>query len=137
VKKLLIALLLIGFVSASDAKIIVVKKTTTSTTGKLLKTMQTTSYHVGDDGDSQAGLSPSYTVSITGAQSGTANVDLPHLASNAISFNAQGIKSSARLGSSRLFLQGIKYVSVEARRTIACLRYHRSQTPQLLMLRKQ
>lgn len=56
--------------------------------GALLKTGQLQSWHIGDDGDNQAGITPSYTVNTTGAQSGTSNVDVPHYAANTISFTA-------------------------------------------------
>jgi hypothetical protein len=54
--------------------------------GSLLNTMQSTSYHVGDNGDYQLGLPPVYTINTSGAQSWTTNIDLPHYASAGISF---------------------------------------------------
>ncbi len=54
--------------------------------GMLLKTRQTTCYHVGDDGDYEAGLASSYTVLTAGQHSGTTAVDNPHYAAATISF---------------------------------------------------
>lgn len=56
----------------------------------LLKTGQTTQYSSElDDGYYQKGVAKSYTINTTGAQSGTTNVDLVHLAaSTAVSFDA-------------------------------------------------
>lgn len=51
-----------------------------------LKTGQTTSYHAGDDGDLQRGVSRSYTVLDTGQYSGTTDITIngkTHAASNA------------------------------------------------------
>ncbi len=53
-------------------------------------TGQTTVFHVGDDGDYQKGTAPVYTVTITGAGSGTTNVDVPAYVGNTISFNDDG-----------------------------------------------
>jgi hypothetical protein len=52
-----------------------------------IKTMQTTMYQIGDNGDEEYGGTPSYTVDSTGARSGTTNVDTPHYAGNTISFS--------------------------------------------------
>ena len=49
--------------------------------------MQKTIYNIGDDGDSQVGIVPSYTVLSTGGYSGTTIVDTPHYAANTISFS--------------------------------------------------
>lgn len=67
--------------------------------GLLLKTRQTTCYHVGDDGDFEKGLAESYTVLSTGAQSLTTNVDSPHYAAATISFDtaSKEIRDSANL----------------------------------------
>jgi len=67
--------------------------------GLLLKTRQTTAYHVGDDGDYEKGLAESYTVLSTGAQSLTTNVDYPHYAAATISFDtaSKEIRDSANL----------------------------------------
>jgi hypothetical protein len=54
---------------------------------KLLATMQKTIYNIGDDGDSQLGIVPSYTVLTTGAYSGTTTVNMPHYAAATISFD--------------------------------------------------
>jgi hypothetical protein len=59
--------------------------------GLLLKTRQTTAYHVGDDGDYEKGLAESYTVLSTGAQSLTTNVDVPHYAAATLAF-VHGVK---------------------------------------------
>ncbi|MDO8704073.1 MAG: DUF1566 domain-containing protein [Sulfuricaulis sp.] len=56
--------------------------------GLLLKTGQTTTYHVGDDGDRELGLTKRYEVLSTSAQSGTTNVDSPHYAAATIAFAA-------------------------------------------------
>jgi hypothetical protein len=56
--------------------------------GGLLKTRQTTAYHVGDDGDYEAGLSANYTVLTTGNQSGTTAIDVPHYAAATLTFAA-------------------------------------------------
>ena len=56
--------------------------------GGMLKTGQTTVYHVGDDGDYEAGLTASHTVMDTGAQSGTTAVDVPHYAAATLTFAA-------------------------------------------------
>jgi hypothetical protein len=55
--------------------------------GLLQKTMQTTCYHTGDDGDSEYGLTPSYTVLTAGQYSGTTAVDVAHYAAPTISFS--------------------------------------------------
>jgi hypothetical protein len=54
---------------------------------RLLATMQKTIYNIGDDGDSQYGIVPSYTVLSTGGYSGTTTVNTPHYAANTISFS--------------------------------------------------
>ena len=55
--------------------------------GGIASTMQKTIYNTGDNGDGQYGVVPTYNVNISGAQSGTTNVDVPHYASNTISFS--------------------------------------------------
>lgn len=55
---------------------------------RLLKTGQTTCYHVGDDGDVEAGLSKDYYVLTTGQYNGTVNLDVPSYANNGIAFAA-------------------------------------------------
>jgi hypothetical protein len=50
-------------------------------------TMQKTIYNWGDDGDGQIGVVPTYNINTSGAQSGTTNIDVPHYASNTISFS--------------------------------------------------
>jgi hypothetical protein len=66
---------------------------------QLLKTMQTTMYHIGDNGDEEYGGTPSYTVNSTGLQSGTSNVDTCHYAAPTIAFVAatKKITDSANL----------------------------------------
>ena len=54
----------------------------------LQKTMQTTIYHTGDNGDIQNGVTPSYSILTTGQYSGTTNVDTPHYAAATISFDS-------------------------------------------------
>lgn len=55
----------------------------------LLKTGQTTQYdNELDDGYYQLGIAKSYTILTTGAQSGTTNIDLPHLISDSGAFTA-------------------------------------------------
>jgi len=54
----------------------------------LLKTGQTTPYHVGDDGDYEVGASKRYTVNSAGAQSGTVNLDVASYAANTLAFVA-------------------------------------------------
>lgn len=56
--------------------------------GGLLKTRQTTAYHVGDDGDYEAGLPASYTVLTAGQHNLTTNIDTPHYAAATLSFTA-------------------------------------------------
>jgi hypothetical protein len=56
--------------------------------GGLLKTRQTTAYHVGDDGDYEAGLPASYTVMTTGQFSGTTALDVAHYAAATLTFAA-------------------------------------------------
>jgi hypothetical protein len=53
---------------------------------QLLKTMQTTMYHIGDNGDEEYGGTPTYTINSTGSQSGTTNVDTCHYAAATIAF---------------------------------------------------
>jgi hypothetical protein len=53
----------------------------------ILSTMQTTIYHTGDNGDSQYGSSPAYSVLTADQYSGTTPVDTPHYAGNTISFD--------------------------------------------------
>ena len=64
-----------------------------------LKTMQTTMYHIGDNGDEEYGGTPSYTVDSTGLRSGVTNVDTPHYAAATISFDtaSKEIRDSANL----------------------------------------
>ncbi len=59
----------------------------TGNRARLLATMQKTVYHTGDDGDSQYGIVPSYTVLTTGQYSSTTTVDTPHYAAATISFD--------------------------------------------------
>ena len=59
-----------------------------SSLNKLQKTLQTTIYHTGDNGDSQYGITPSYDTLTTGAYSGTTAVDNPHYAAATIAFVA-------------------------------------------------
>src|SRR3972149_2186576 len=66
--------------------------------GRLLKTRQATCYHIGDDGDRRAGISPSYTLLSTGQFSGTTAFDVPHYANNGISFVAPSTISDAGAG---------------------------------------
>jgi hypothetical protein len=56
--------------------------------GGLLKTRQTTAYHVGDDGDYEAGLPASYSVLTTGQFAGTTAIDVPHYAAATLTFAA-------------------------------------------------
>jgi hypothetical protein len=56
--------------------------------GRLLETGQTTCYHVGDDGDYEAGLGKAYTILTTGGYSGTSNLDVPSYAAATIAFAA-------------------------------------------------
>jgi len=56
--------------------------------GSLQKTLQTTIYHTGDNGDSQYGVTPAYNVLTAGQYAGTTNVDNPHYAAATISFDA-------------------------------------------------
>lgn len=60
--------------------------------GRLLKTSQTTAYHVGDDGDYEIGLvkgyPQTYTILTTGDHSSTSNLDVPHYAAPTIAFAA-------------------------------------------------
>jgi hypothetical protein len=53
----------------------------------LLATMQKTIYHTGDNGDSQYGVLPAYSVLTADQFSGTTNVDTPHYAAATISFD--------------------------------------------------
>lgn len=57
-------------------------------TAKLQKTLQTTIYHTGDNGDSQYGVTPAYNVLTAGQYAGTTNVDNPHYAAATLSFDA-------------------------------------------------
>lgn len=66
--------------------------------GILLKTRQTSCYHVGDDGDYEPGIAPSYTVLSVGQYAGTTNIDSPHYATNGISFTAPSTISDAGAG---------------------------------------
>lgn len=66
--------------------------------GRLLKTRQTTAYHVGDDGDIEAGLPASYSVLTTGQFSGTTAIDTPHYAAAGISFVAPDLINDAGAG---------------------------------------
>jgi hypothetical protein len=66
--------------------------------GLLLKTGQTTCYHVGDDGDYEPGISKSYTVLNAGQYAGTSNIDVPHYANNGISFVAPNTVNDAGAG---------------------------------------
>lgn len=66
--------------------------------GGLKKTAQTVAYHVGDDGDLEPGVAPSYTILTTGAFSGTTNIDTPHYAAATISFTAPDTVSDAGAG---------------------------------------
>ena len=59
-----------------------------SSLNKLQKTLQTTIYHTGDNGDSQYGITPSYDTLTTGAYSGTTAIDNPHYAAATIAFVA-------------------------------------------------
>lgn len=68
------------------------------TAGRLLKSGQTTTYMVGDDGDYEAGLTPSYSVLSTGQFSGTTNLDNPNYAAATISFTAPSTISDAAAG---------------------------------------
>jgi hypothetical protein len=68
------------------------------TGGRLLKTRQTTAYHVGDDGDLEPGLPVSYTVLTAGQFSGTTAIDTPHYAANGISFAAPSTINDAGAG---------------------------------------
>ncbi len=56
--------------------------------GKLLKTRQTTCYHVGDSGDFERGLTESFTALTSSAYAGTTVIDIPHYAANTIAFVA-------------------------------------------------
>jgi len=56
--------------------------------GGLPKTMQTTSYHVGDNGDLETGVNQSFTVLTTGQFSGTTAIDHPHYAAATLTFAA-------------------------------------------------
>jgi hypothetical protein len=56
--------------------------------GGLLKTRQTTCYHVSDDGDWESGLPASYTVMTTGQFAGTTAIDVPHYACATLTFAA-------------------------------------------------
>jgi hypothetical protein len=66
--------------------------------GGLLKTRQTTAYHVGDDGDLETGLPASYSVLTTGQFSGTTAIDTPHYAAAGISFVAPSTINDAGAG---------------------------------------
>jgi len=66
--------------------------------GMLLKTRQTTAYHVGDDGDYESGLPASYSVMTTGQFSLTTAIDTPHYANNGISFVAPNQINDAGAG---------------------------------------
>jgi hypothetical protein len=54
----------------------------------LLKTGQTTVYHVGDDGSYQLGLAKNYTILTDGQFAGTTNIDVPAYAAATLSFTA-------------------------------------------------
>lgn len=75
---------------------------TTGYTSKVLKTGQTTQYDSElDDGYYEVGVAKSYTINTSGAQSGTTNVDMVHLAANTgISFDATSkeIRGTGLLG---------------------------------------
>jgi hypothetical protein len=64
----------------------------------LLKTRQTTAYHVGDDGDYEAGLPASYSVMTAGQFNGNTAIDVPHYANNGISFVAPNQINDAGAG---------------------------------------
>jgi len=68
------------------------------------KTMQTTMYHIGDNGDEEYGIEPSYTVLSTGQYSGITNVDVPHYASNTIAF----VSSTKKITDSANLLASVK-----------------------------
>lgn len=55
---------------------------------QLLKTGQTTVYHVGDDGDHEFGITKRYTVLDADGYSGTVNLDVPHYAAATLAFAA-------------------------------------------------
>ena len=54
--------------------------------GLLQKTLQTTIYHTGDNGDGDYGVTPAYSVLTAGQYSGTTNVDNPHYAAATLAF---------------------------------------------------
>jgi hypothetical protein len=74
--------------------------------GGLLKTRQTTAYHVGDDGDYEAGLAADYTVMSTGSQSGTTAIDVPHYAAATLAFVAATKKITDSANGLVTFLTG-------------------------------
>jgi len=55
---------------------------------QLLKTGQTTTYFIWDDGDQEIGITKAYTILTVGQYSGTVNVDSPHYAAATIAFAA-------------------------------------------------
>jgi hypothetical protein len=57
-----------------------------------IKTKQSSIYNIGDNGDKQSGIEPSYSVLSTAQYSGTTSVDTPHYASNTISFDHDTLK---------------------------------------------
>jgi len=57
-----------------------------SSLNKLQKTLQTTIYHTGDNGDADYGVTPAYSVLTAGAYSGTTAVDNPHYAAATLAF---------------------------------------------------
>lgn len=66
--------------------------------GGLKQTDQTTAYHVGDDGDFEAGTPHSYTAMTTGQFSGTTAIDTPHYAAATLSFAAPSTINDAAAG---------------------------------------
>jgi len=58
-------------------------------------TGQTTCYHIGDDGDVQAGLAKRYEVLTTGPHAGTTDIEVAHLADPTLSFTAPNTIASA------------------------------------------
>ena len=69
-----------------------------------LKTMQTTMYHIGDNGDEEYGGTPSYTVDSTGLRSGTTNVDTPHYAAATLAF----VNATSKITDSANLLASVK-----------------------------
>lgn len=85
---------------------------------RLMQTGQTTAYHVGDDGDYEAGLEKVYNVLTIGQYSGTVNLDVPHYVANGITFTAAGnIVADAAAGMVTFLAGDIVVISNSANNT--------------------